>query len=68
MARQGAWEAPRSAIRVGREGKPRAAGAPPGGPGRPYRRESEAGRRERVNAAVVSGYGLEADPDDALPF
>jgi hypothetical protein len=44
------------------------AGAPPEAPGRPYRRESQATRGERVSAAIASGYGLESDSDDSPPF
>jgi hypothetical protein len=50
---------------------PAAAGARPGAPQRPqrhYRPEGKAAQRERVSAEIASSYGLEADPDDALPF
>jgi hypothetical protein len=52
----------------GRGNEPRAAGVPPDGPGRPYRRESETARRERVASEIAREHGLERDPDDALPF
>jgi hypothetical protein len=46
-------------------------GARPGAsqaPQRRFRREGKAAQRERVSAAIASSYGLEADPDDPLPF
>jgi hypothetical protein len=52
----------------GHQSQTRAAGAAPGDSGRPYRRESEAARRERVGAETARRYGVEADPDDPLPF
>jgi hypothetical protein len=48
-----------------------AAAARPDGPQPPqrgYRPEGKAAQRERVSAAIASSYGLEADPDDAIPF
>jgi hypothetical protein len=47
------------------------AGARPGAfqaPQRRFRREGAAAQRERVSAEIARGYGLEADPDDPLPF
>jgi hypothetical protein len=50
---------------------PAAAGVRPGAPQRPqrrYRPEGKAAQRERVSAEIASSYGLERDPDDAIPF
>jgi hypothetical protein len=46
-------------------------GARPGAsraPQRRFRREGTRARQERVSAEIARGYGLEADPDDAIPF
>ena len=46
-------------------------GARPGASQRPqrgFRREGVRARQERVSAEIARGYGLEADPDDAIPF
>jgi hypothetical protein len=37
-------------------------------PQRRFRREGARARQERVSAEIARGYGLEADPDDPLPF
>jgi hypothetical protein len=37
-------------------------------PQRRFRREGARARQERVSGEVARGYGLEADPDDPLPF
>jgi hypothetical protein len=50
---------------------PSSAGARPGAsqaPQRRFRREGVRARQERVSAEIARGYGLEADPDDAIPF
>jgi hypothetical protein len=50
---------------------PSSAGARPGASQRPqrrFRREGVRARQERVSAEIARGYGLEADPDDAIPF
>jgi hypothetical protein len=50
---------------------PSSAGARPDGsqaPQRRFRREGAHARQERVSAQIARGYGLEADPDDPLPF
>jgi hypothetical protein len=45
-----------------------AAGARPEASGRRYRPEGKAAQRERVAGEVAVAYGLERDPDDAIPF
>ena len=37
-------------------------------PQRRFRREGARARQERVSAEIARGYGLEADPDDEIPF
>jgi hypothetical protein len=60
-----------------RDGPPAAAQGPSDAGARPeasqrpqrrYRPEGKAAQRERVSAEIASSYGLEADPDDPLPF
>ena len=47
---------------------PSSAGARPEASQRLQRREGARARQERVSAEIARGYGLEADPDDEIPF
>jgi len=47
---------------------PSSAGARPEASQQLQRREGVRARQERVSAEIARGYGLEADPDDAIPF
>jgi hypothetical protein len=47
---------------------PSSAGVCPEASQRLQRREGARARQERVSAEIARGYGLEADPDDPLPF